>query len=189
MSHSKRDRHSQDFILEGQFLGFIQEGYKLKYLRVAIAQNDYQQEYRIKLSKESRASIGTILSPNDWIQICGEQTSDRDQGETRFKACQVTKLDQNSANSPELTANRPQPSARIKLLLCHKSDCQKKGGKKLRQKLEQILSDRNLQDQVTIEKTGCLGKCSMAPNIVLMPGKQRLSGMTANAIADVIANS
>jgi hypothetical protein len=90
MSSSKRDRHSQAFVLEGQFLGFIQEGYKLKYLRVAIA----HEEYQIKLSKESRASVGTVLYPNDWIQICGEQTTERHKERTRFKAYQVTKLEQ-----------------------------------------------------------------------------------------------
>ncbi|HEY9612113.1 MAG TPA: (2Fe-2S) ferredoxin domain-containing protein [Allocoleopsis sp.] len=47
-------------------------------------------------------------------------------------------------------------------------------------------SDRGLQDQVKIERTGCLKRCSQAPNVVLMPGKTRLSGMHPDAIATLI---
>jgi NADH:ubiquinone oxidoreductase subunit E len=39
-----------------------------------------------------------------------------------------------------------------------------------------------------MEKSGCLGKCSMAPNIVLMPGKKRLSGMKPEAIAELLTS-
>jgi len=81
-----------------------------------------------------------------------------------------------------------QSREKIKLLVCQKSDCQKKGGKHHRQKLEQSLAKRGLSCRVMIEETGCLGKCSLAPNIVLMPHKKRLSGLKPAAIADYIAN-
>jgi NADH:ubiquinone oxidoreductase subunit E len=75
---------------------------------------------------------------------------------------------------------------KLKLLMCQKSGCQKKGGKKHRQAIETLLRDRNLLDQVVIQETGCLGKCSLAPNLVLMPGKRRVSGMSPNAIVALL---
>jgi NADH:ubiquinone oxidoreductase subunit E len=54
------------------------------------------------------------------------------------------------------------------------------------QAIETILRDRGLHEWVDLQASGCLGKCSMAPNIVLMPGKKRLSGMNPEAIADLL---
>lgn len=72
--------------------------------------------------------------------------------------------------------------------MCQKSGYLKRGGKRLCQELEATLCDRGLQDQVKIERTGCLKRCSQAPNLVLMPGKTRLSGMHPDAIATLIEN-
>lgn len=74
----------------------------------------------------------------------------------------------------------------LKILTCRKSGCTKKGGNRQCQVLQRLLGDRGLAQQVTFEETGCLGKCSMAPNLVLMPGKKRLSGMKPEAIVDLI---
>lgn len=71
-------------------------------------------------------------------------------------------------------------------MICQKSGCLKKGGKRQRQAIENLLRDRGLHDSVTLQETGCLGKCSMAPNVVLMPGKKRLSGMKPEAIAEML---
>lgn len=46
--------------------------------------------------------------------------------------------------------------------------------------------DRGLEDRVAIERTGCLKRCSQAPNMVLMPGKTRLSGMEPDAIVTLL---
>jgi (2Fe-2S) ferredoxin len=39
------------------------------------------------------------------------------------------------------------------------------------QELQQVLRDRDLQDCVVLEPTGCLKRCSKAPNFVVLPGK------------------
>ncbi|BDI17312.1 hypothetical protein ANSO36C_31140 [Nostoc cf. commune SO-36] len=64
------------------------------------------------------------------------------------------------------------------ILVCQKSDCMKRGGKALCQALEAALSDRGLEDQVTIKGTGCMKNCKAGPNLV-MPDKTRHSRIQA----------
>lgn len=81
---------------------------------------------------------------------------------------------------------------KIKVLVCQKSGCLKKGGKGLCEALDQILRDRNLEQYVTIQRTGCVKRCSAAPNVVMVPGNHRfteVSHKTLPKIADAIAQS
>ncbi|MGI0485126.1 (2Fe-2S) ferredoxin domain-containing protein [Pantanalinema rosaneae CENA516] len=208
MSNSRYDRQSS-FQLEGEFLTFVAEAGKIKYLRLIVANDEVQ----IKLSKAARASLfqqqqqslELILRPWDRIQITGEQKLDR-HSNIKLKAHDVIKLNQSCSLAckdqftSEMTSevdlavprNASKPSTKssskpkAKLLICQKSGCQKRGGNKQHQRLETLLHDRGIQHLVMIEATGCLGKCSMAPNIMLMPGKQRLSGMKPEAIVELL---
>jgi len=175
-------KQASEFCIEGQFLGFISnEIGKVKYLRVAVETSELQ----IKLSKESRTSLIWVLRPSDRIQVFGKKKLDKHTGQFKLKAYQVNKLTEDSEQTiSQYQVLPPQPKA--KLLVCQKSGCLKRGGKKLCQALEGALCDRGLQGQVKIERTGCLKRCSQAPNIVLMPGKTRLSGMKPDAIAALI---
>ena len=189
------------FSLEGQFLGFVREGGgKLKYLRIAVETNEFQ----IKLSKESRVNLHQVLVPGDWIQVLGENKQKGRKEEVKLKAYQVNKLSQDSivfglqqcTQTPKILAEpscnlaqNQESSARpkAKILICQKSGCVKRGGKKLCQELEEALCDRGLQNHVTIKHTGCLKRCSSAPNMVLMPDKTRCSKMAPKEIADLLA--
>jgi (2Fe-2S) ferredoxin len=194
---------STNFTLEGQFLGFVidQDDNKLKYLRIAVADDEVQ----IKLTKQARASLFRSLEehsfltlrPWDSIQVTGEKTLDRTTNILKLKAEQITLLNVNQSAEIQPTQEvncQPTKScpakakSRAKLLVCHRSSCQKRGGRRQHQAIESMLRDRGLHECVVMEKSGCLGKCSMAPNIVLMPGKKRLSGMKPEAIAELLAN-
>jgi (2Fe-2S) ferredoxin len=203
MNSPDDDRTSQ-FTLEGQFLAFVVEQNKVKHLRMVVA----EEELQIKLSKQARASLFalvahnpvTFLRPWDRIQVTGRKKYDRQTGLFKLKAdhigragvaaslpCEMQPIEPQFApsNSPPTCAKT---CPKLKLLLCQKSGCQKRGGKQQQQLLEAILHDRGLQQQIKIERTGCLGKCSHAPNVVLMPGKKRLSGMKPEAIVDLLEN-
>lgn len=191
---------STSFILEGQFLGFVidRDDNKFKYLRMVIADDEVQ----IKLSKAARASLfrsleaHSFLALHPWnlIQVTGEKTLDCTTGILKLKAEQIIILEdkQTIEIQPELEKNcqifTPSftKSNKAKLLVCHRSSCQKRGGRRQHQAIEMMLRDRGLHDCVAMEKSGCLGKCSMAPNIMLMPGKKRLSGMHPDAIAELL---
>jgi (2Fe-2S) ferredoxin len=194
---------STNFTLEGQFLGFVidQDDNKFKYLRIAVVDDEVQ----IKLSKQARASLFRALEehsflalrPLDFIQVSGEKTLDCTTNTLKLKAEQITILNVNQSAEIQSTQDvncqhtkscPAQAKSRAKLLVCHRSSCQKRGGRRQHQAIESMLRDRGLHECVVIEKSGCLGKCSHAPNIVLMPGKKRLSGMKPEAIAELLAN-
>lgn len=92
--------------------------------------------------------------------------------------------DVDSAKKVTPKANCPQ--AKAKILVCQKSDCQKRGGRAICQALETALSDRGLEDHVTIQGTGCLKQCKAGPNIILMPDKTRYSRIEPAKIPGII---
>jgi hypothetical protein len=165
-----------DFRVVAQFLGVIlKDGDRVKYLRVAIA----DQESWIKLPKELRHSFDPHLSVGSWLEIRGTQRLDRKKGILKLEASSFV-----TANSPHPVFNQASHSqiaiAKKKnqascILICQKSDCWQRGGKEVYQELEQELRDRGLEDQVQIQKTGCQRQCKQAPNLVVMPNKDRHS--------------
>ncbi|MCU0533087.1 MAG: (2Fe-2S) ferredoxin domain-containing protein [Hydrococcus sp. Prado102] len=208
---------STNFTLEGQFLGFVidQDDNKFKYLRMAVADDEVQiklsKQARASLFRSLEEHSFLALRPWDFIQVTGEKTLDCPKGNgkadrttniLKLKAEQITILNVNqSAEIQPTQEGNCQPTkscptktklsaskSRAKLLVCHRSSCQKRGGRRQHQAIESMLRDRGLHECVVMEKSGCLGKCSMAPNIVLMPGKKRLSGMKPEAIAELLAN-
>ncbi len=80
------------FSLEGQFLGFVATGYKLKLMRLATATG----ECTIKLPKELRPLLYRTLTPGEWVQVTGYQKFD--DGRIKLKAEQVL---------PAIHASRP----------------------------------------------------------------------------------
>ncbi len=174
-----------EFNLEGQFVAFVVDNGKVKHLRMSVNDNELQ----IKLTKQARASLYQTLErspirPLDTIRVCGESKCDRQTGECKLKAYCVEWVETTlTVGSSSVPTKKTQP--KLKLLVCAKSGCQKRGGKQQHRLIKRLLSDRNL-NHVTIEETGCLGKCSMAPNIMLMPAKKRLSGMRPEAMADLV---
>lgn len=74
-----------------------------------------------------------------------------------------------------------------KILVCQRSGgCLNQGGEGLCQALEAALCDRGLQNRVTIERTGCLKRCSSGPNLVSLLGKKHYSGIQPDAIAALL---
>ena len=58
----------------------------------------------------------------------------------------------------------------------------KRGGKALCKALATTISDRGLEEQVTIKATGCMKKCKSGPNLV-MPDKTRYSRIQAGQVS------
>lgn len=176
MSKYKSKQVSQ-FTLEGRFLNFVlEDGYKLKYLRLAAAEG----EYWIKC-KTLQESAELRLIPGDWIQVVGESKLDLKTGKLKLKATQVLPAIPNA-----VVATQPVPAKKkANILVCQKSSCMKRGGTAVCQALQSAISDRGLEDQVAIKGTGCLKQCKAGPNIV-MPDKTRYSRIQAAEIPEVI---
>ncbi len=190
-----------EFSLEGEILSLIiEDGYKLKYLRISC---DRGIEYLVKLCKELRESLSSVLTPGLRVQVAGEKQLNSKNGKLKLKAYSL-KLSGNNKDrasqpldptnapvafvtSPGARDNKSIPSGtasktavtsaktKTKILVCQKSDCQKRGGPAICKALENALNARGLEGQVTVQGTGCLKQCKAGPNIVVMPDKTRYS--------------
>ncbi|MDX2232440.1 MAG: (2Fe-2S) ferredoxin domain-containing protein [Leptolyngbyaceae cyanobacterium bins.349] len=172
-----------EFNFEGEFLGFADPTPKCKYIRL----NVLSEELSIKVSKELRSLLHLTVQSGTRIQVSGIGKLDRQTHTLKLKAKQIV-----SIGCPHPTPHcpdRPSPTApakpckpRIKVRVCQKSKCLKRGGKALCESMRAALQDWDLHDQVAIEPTGCLGRCSSAPNLVITPGKQIHSGICVKTL-------
>ncbi len=58
---------------------------------------------------------------------------------------------------------------RIQLLLCHGTSCMSNGSVRVREALEVALKEANLEKEVEIITTGCMGICELGPIMVVYP--------------------
>ncbi|MCC5599879.1 (2Fe-2S) ferredoxin domain-containing protein [Nostoc favosum] len=176
------------FCLEGRFIDFvIKDGYKLKGLMLGT----HEGESYIKLAKHLRAAFDLRLPPGTWLQVVGYKEYDIKKDKVTLKAERVMAARSEMATVQTIAAPQEPPSidnAKVKpaktkatILVCQKSDCMKRGGKAVCQALEAALSDRGLEDQVTIKGTGCMKNCKAGPNLV-MPDKTRHSRIQATQV-------
>jgi (2Fe-2S) ferredoxin len=198
MTMYKSGKQVSEFSLEGEILSLIiEDGYKLKYLRIS---SDRKVEYFVKISKELRSFLAPVLTPGLRVQVAGEKELNLKNGKIKLKASSLTLARGHNDRSPEhldstsvpagvLTSvgktEVSSPSAdqtvkaaaktQTKILVCQKSDCQKRGGAAVCKALENALKARGLEEQVTVQGTGCLKQCKAGPNIVVMPDKTRYS--------------
>jgi (2Fe-2S) ferredoxin len=183
---SKLKDQVADFQLQGQLLGFIlKDGYKIKYLKIALA----QREYWLKLPKELRHQIDKNIVPGCWLAITGTSKKCLKTGKLNLQAVEV-KLAQkeeseNKPPTPTFNSNSLQPplkSSKIRILVCSKSSCRKRGSNALCQALQTQIEDYCLQADTEIKLTGCLKQCKKGPNLVITPDKARYSGVTPEQI-------
>lgn len=190
-SHRKE---TSEFCLEGRFLEFvIKDGYKLKGLVLGTSEG----ERYIKLAKHLRHSFDLRLPPGTWLQVVGERKYDSKNGEVKLKAERVMACLQEVQTKEELLPtpmekpkeNKKEKSAKSAksntILVCQKSSCMKRGGKKLCQALAASISERGLEDQVSIKGTGCMKKCKAGPNLI-MPDKTRYTKIQADQVSTVM---
>jgi (2Fe-2S) ferredoxin len=209
----KSCKQVSEFSLEGEILSQIfEDGYKLKYLRIS---SDRGIEFLVKLCKELRESLMPVLTPGLRVQVAGEKQLNLKNGKLKLKAYSLKLSGSNNERVPKqidptntpvaiLTSDRaienssipsgqtaPQAATasaktKTKILVCQKSDCQKRGGAAVCKALENALNSRGLEGQVTVQGTGCLKQCKAGPNIVLMPDKTRYSRIKPAEIPAII---
>ena len=209
----KSGKQVSEFSLEGEILGLIvEDGCKLKYLRIS---SDRGVEYLVKLCKELRSFLLPVLTPGLKVQVVGEKELNLKNGKIKLKARSLKLAQGQNDRSPELldstnllvgvltsddrtiakseltsdpaaqTVKAP-AKTQTKILVCQKSDCLKRGGTAVCKALENALNSRGLEDQVTVQGTGCLKQCKAAPNIVVMPDKTRYSRIAPAEIPAII---
>ncbi|MEG5058301.1 (2Fe-2S) ferredoxin domain-containing protein [Microcoleus sp. A2-C5] len=208
MTMYQSGKQLSEFSLEGEILSLIiEDGYKLKYLRIG---TDRGVEFLVKLCKELRSFLGPVLTTGLRVQVAGEKELNLKNGKIKLKARSLKLAQGNNDRSPEQLDSTSLPAAvltldgailfqgfandktevstctatqtvqtpaktKTKILVCQKSDCQKRGSAAVCKALETALNARGLEGQVTVQGTGCLKQCKAGPNMVLMPDKTRYS--------------
>lgn len=178
-----------EFTVEGQFVGFVGTG-SLKYLRLRMP----SEEMQIKIPKPLRLSVALALQPNDPIRVIGIGKLNPHTQQLKLKATQIDPLTVHwqptlatTSSIPTLPVTPPAHSKpKLKVLICQKSGCLKKGGRGLYSELAKGIRDRELEQYVTIERTGCLKRCSSPPNLVLMPDRKTYSGVNLPLLTQVL---
>ncbi|WP_052049678.1 (2Fe-2S) ferredoxin domain-containing protein [Leptolyngbya sp. KIOST-1] len=174
------------FSLDGTFMGFVETDFaKVKTIRLEVD----GEILSIKLRKEVRALLRSRLQPGDYLRCIGRSELDGDT--IKLKANQVFSLLPplpKTCALPTRSAQQstPQPSPTLKIRMCRKSGCQKRGGKHLAEALGQALRDRNLHTQVEIQYTGCQKHCSEAPTFTVDPGHHRYSRVQPSRVAAIL---
>ncbi|MEH1827471.1 MAG: (2Fe-2S) ferredoxin domain-containing protein [Nostoc sp.] len=177
-----------EFCLEGRFINFvIKDGYKLKGLLLST----HEGECYVKLAKHLRSAFDLRLPAGTWLQVVGYKEYDLKKDKVTLKAERVMAANSGMATVQTIAAPQEPPSidnvkvkpakTKTTILVCQKSDCMKRGANGVCQALEAALSDRGLEDQVTIKGTGCMKNCKAGPNLV-MPDKTRHSRIQASQI-------
>ncbi len=195
-SHRKE---TSEFCLEGRFLDFvIKDGYKLKGLLLGTSEG----ERYIKLAKHLTHAFDLRLPLGTWLQVVGEKKYDTKTGEVKLKAERVMACRQEVQRTEDVVPpavettvrknvettkeNKKEKSSKSNtILVCQKSSCMKRGGKKLCQALAASISERGLEDQVNIKGTGCMKKCKAGPNLI-MPDKTRYTKIQAEQVSTVM---
>lgn len=187
-----KEAQKSTYQIEGEFLGFIPKpGDEFKHIRVQVK----ERVISIKLAKELRKTLGGNLLKGDRLLVYLEQTGSGGINKLKLKSDRVERLDtssesiivkSSSSTSSSAKTSKLEKKQKGKILVCRKSSCSKRGGKQLYHALADTLSQLGLQDQVSIELTGCQKQCKKAPSLILMPGKVKHAYVHPNDLASLL---
>lgn len=162
---------------------------KIKYIKLVAEQG----KYWIKVPKKLREKV-LSLSKGCQLEIAGQSKQHPKTGKTKYKAQSIALIPHDAQQTVEpktktvslLPVFDSKLKSKAKVLICQKSNCWKKGGKKVCEELESILGDRGLIGEIPIKKTGCLKQCKKAPALVMMPDKARYNRVKTKQVAQLV---
>ena len=187
---SKIKPSAVEFEWVGQLLDFIiKDGYKIKYLRLNVA----EREYWVKVPKSLRAELDPAIRPGSQLAVSGWASRCTKTGKLKLKAESIRLIggfETSEAGIAPAPAEAPAKLAKqkpAKVLVCTKSSCRKRGADAICAALRERLQAQGLTGRVEIKTTGCLKACKQGPNVVVMPGKVRYSGIASERVVASIA--
>ncbi|MEL6494358.1 MAG: (2Fe-2S) ferredoxin domain-containing protein [Cyanobacteria bacterium J06623_7] len=178
------------FHLSGKLSKIAYKKKKIQYIKLETSETAYW----IKIPKKLREKIAS-LSPGYQLEVEGIAKQQLKTGKTRHKAQKVMIV---APNLPDYsitakTATRSllpildrEIKSKAKVLICQKSNCWKKGGKKVCDEIESVLDGLGLTREIPIKKTGCLKQCKKAPALVMLPDKARYSKVKPKQVAKIV---
>lgn len=179
------------FNLTGELRKSSKKKGKIKYIELATDEG----KYWVKVAKKIRGNLDKNISKGCRLEVIGEQKRYFKTGQVKLKAYTVNLLACN-LQSAEVEVKEKQVSlkpifnrqkkVKAKVLICQKNNCWKHGGSQIYEQLSAMFKERGLENEIEIKKTGCLKKCKQAPNIVMMPDKNRYSKVKPKQIPDLV---
>jgi (2Fe-2S) ferredoxin len=186
---TKADKIVAPFNFKGKLTKIYFKKKKIQYIKLATDEG----KYWIKIPKKLRTKIAS-LSKGSQLEVSGNSKQYPETGKTKYKAETVVLTPQAKLETPAVKTKTvsllpvfdSKTKSKAKVLICQKSNCWKKGGNKVYQELESVLSDCGLSKQVPIKKTGCLKQCKKAPALVMMPDKARYNKVKPKQISSLV---
>lgn len=171
------------FTLTGELKGFIyKEGYKLKYLRLGLADT----EYWIKVKKEQRQELESLYKEGVQLKVTGEGGICPKTGKLKLKADLIELVNTDIPLAPVSFTAAEKPSKTPSILICQKSTCWRQGGADVYAELTEKLAKQGLSEQVKVKTTGCLKKCKRGPNLVFMPDRAHYSQVNSQQVGQLL---
>lgn len=179
--------NTRSFAIAGQVSQFvIKDGYRLKAIELLVEGH----RYRIKLPEDLQQTLPG-LERGDRVQVMG-WAKRKKTGIVKLTAEDLTVLKDGQPANNRMTpgsdglSNAAVQQTTGKVLVCQKSGCMKRGGRAVRSALEQALRDRDLDNRVGIQATGCMNRCKAGPNLVFLPAKARYDCVAADKAAELV---
>ncbi len=75
---------------------------------------------------------------------------------------------------------------RIDLLICCGSGCVSAGALKIKEKIQSVLKDKGLLNEINIIETGCMGPCDLGPVMIVYPEGIFYQKVTVNDVEELV---
>jgi (2Fe-2S) ferredoxin len=188
---SKADRQASNFrddlnakTVQGHYLeGLRSKKGRLKWLKIATDKG----EIVVKVAKDVANDLPAQIQSGDELKIWLTRK------DSYLKATQIVPLSINNRNVAEiefpdaLELDQASKSApQIKLKVCRKGTCCKRGSLQVIQAMEAAIAKHELEDRITIETTGCMDRCKKGPNIKVVPNGEWYDRVQVGAAEDII---
>jgi (2Fe-2S) ferredoxin len=134
-----------------------------------------QGKYNFKIPKKLHKRLNYQLNPQSKLEVRGKIDFCLKKAKIEFHL-ETIRLISETSNSgcANCQAVETSPTGKkSQILICQKSSCWKQGGETIYERLTEELRLRGLENSVTVKKTGCMGRCKTAPNLVTLPDKTR----------------
>ncbi|WP_319423112.1 (2Fe-2S) ferredoxin domain-containing protein [Pleurocapsa sp. FMAR1] len=168
-----------EFTIVGRLEDFVVNSHGcVKHLYLSTPEEDYS----MVVAKEQKNVLNKYLKPGCYLKVTGMRKNKLHQEKVEYKAYRIELLSKQAITNTISTITKP----KVKVLICQSSTCWQKGGKAAYEML-QALQAKDMTKEVEIITTGCLKQCKQAPNLVIMPGRNRYSRVQPKQVSQLIA--
>jgi NADH:ubiquinone oxidoreductase subunit E len=75
---------------------------------------------------------------------------------------------------------------KVRILVCTGTHCKEHKAKKLKNRLNEMIEERGLEDRIEAESSNCLGKCKHGPVIRIKPFEELLTEVKPRHAAELL---